>query len=117
MTMTTEKTQRRQSVTEPVEKEDSVNPYFELGFLRFALLTTIVTAFFPWSLLANLLFKGLADTKFLIAALLRDYLQTLLALTFGIVILLVGLVTTFFYFWPSIVTFAVDLWAWLMGLF
>jgi hypothetical protein len=117
MTMTTEKTQRRQSVTEPVEKDDSVNPYLELGFLRFALLTTIVTAFFPWSLLANLLFKGLADTKFLIAALLRDYLQTLLALAFGIVILLVGLVTTFFYFWPSIVTFVADLWAWLMGLF
>jgi hypothetical protein len=115
--MTIEKTQRQQAVTEPFEKDDSVNPYLELGFLRFALLTTIVTAFFPWSLLANLLFKGLADTKFLIAALLRDYLQTLLALAFGIVILLVGLVTAFFYFWPSIVTFAVDLWAWFMGLF
>ena len=117
MTMTTEKTQRQQSVTEPVEKDDSLNPYLELGFLRFALLTTIVTAFFPWSLLVNLLFKGLADTKFLIAALLRDYLQTLLALVFGIVILIVGLVTTLFYFWPSIVTFSVDLWASFMGLF
>ena len=102
---------------EPIGKDRPLNPYLELSFWRFSLLATVVVAFFPWSLLVNLLFKGLADTKFLIAALLRDYLQTLLALVFGIVILIVGLVTTLFYFWPSIVTFSIDLWAWFMGLF
>lgn len=102
---------------EPIGKDRPLNPYLELSFWRFSLLATVVIAFFPWSLLANLLFKGLADTRLLISALLQDYLQTLLVLVVVFTFLLIGLVITFFYFWPSIVAVIVDLWALLISFF
>ena len=85
------------SEQEPAEQSQPLNPYLELSFWRFALLATFVTAFLPWSLLANLLFKGLADTKLLVAALLRDYLQTLLAIALGLGVLIIGVVLALFY--------------------
>ena len=100
-----------------VDQQVSPNPYLELSFLRFALLATFVTAFLPWSLLANLLLKGLADTKLLIAALLRDYLQTLLAIALGVVILVVGVVGALFYFWPLILEFLTGIWTSVLGFF
>jgi hypothetical protein len=67
--------------------------------------------------LANLLLKGLADTKLLIAALLRDYLQTLLAIALGVVVLVVGVVVALFYFWPLIIDIAMGLWTSFTSLF
>lgn len=100
------------------EPEDlSPNPYLEISFWRFAILATLVTAFLPWSLLLNLLVKGLADTKLLVSALLRDYLQTLLAIAVGIVVLLVSVVIAFFYFWPLILNFFAGIWASVLGFF
>ena len=100
-----------------VDQQEPPNPYLELSFWRFALLATFVTAFLPWSLLANLLLKGLADTKLLIAALLRDYLQTLLAIALGVVILVVGVVGALFYFWPLITDVVFGLWTRFITLF
>ncbi len=100
-----------------VDQQEPPNPYLELSFWRFALLATFVTAFLPWSLLANLLLKGLADTKLLIAALLRDYLQTLLAIALGVVILVVGVVGALFYFWPLILELLTGIWTSVLGFF
>lgn len=100
-----------------VDQQEPPNPYLELSFWRFALVATFVTAFLPWSLLANLLLKGLADTKLLIAALLRDYLQTLLAIALGVVVLVVGVVAALFYFWPLIVDVVIGLWTSFTALF
>jgi hypothetical protein len=98
-------------------EESSPNPYLELSFWRFAILATLVTAFLPWSLLFNLLVKGVADTKLLVSALLRDYLQTLLAIAVGIVVLLVSVVVALFYFWPLILDFFAGIWASVLGSF
>jgi hypothetical protein len=105
------------SEQEPAEQSQPLNPYLELSFWRFALLATFVTAFLPWSLLANLLLKGLADTKLLVAALLRDYLQTLLAIALGLGVLIIGVVLALFYFWPLILEFFMGLWTGFIGFF
>lgn len=108
---------RLEPLQKDAEQQQPPNPYLELSFWRFALLATLVTAFLPWSLLANLLLKGLADTKLLIAALLRDYLQTLLAIALGVVILVVGVVVALFYFWPLILEFFTGIWTSVLGFF
>ncbi len=108
---------RLEPLQKDAEQQEPPNPYLELSFWRFALLATLVTAFLPWSLLANLLLKGLADTKLLIAALLRDYLQTLLAIALGVVVLVVGVVVALFYFWPLIIDIAMGLWTSFTALF
>jgi hypothetical protein len=66
-------------------------------------------AFLPWSLLIHGLLKGLPDTKLLIAALVKDYIQTLIAaLTLGLV-LLIATAITLYHLWLTIVTFVTGL--------
>lgn len=83
----------------------TTNPYSELSFWRFGILAAVVMAFFPWSLLIHGLLRGFGDTKLLIAALLKDYIQTLLAmLTLGL-LLLIAVVVAIYQLWPTIVAF------------
>lgn len=53
------------------------NPFLLLGFWEFAIISTLVIVFFPWSLLLSLLLFGMEQTKFLVIALLHDFLKTL----------------------------------------
>jgi hypothetical protein len=62
-------------MTDPTEE----NPYLLLGFWEFAILATLMVAFFPWSLLFCLVVYGMEDTKAIIAALIHDGLKTLVA--------------------------------------
>ena len=55
------------------------NQYLLLGFWEFAILSTLMVVFFPWSLLFCLLFFGLNETKLIILALLHDAAKTFLA--------------------------------------
>jgi hypothetical protein len=55
------------------------NPFLIMGFLEFAIISTLMVAFFPWSLLFCLFFYGMDFTKLLIAALLHDWIKTILA--------------------------------------
>ena len=91
-------------MNEPTTNPTS-NPYSELSFLRFGILVAVVMAFFPWSLLVHGLLRGFGDTKLLIAALVKDYIQTLLAmLTLGL-LLLIAVVVAIYQLWPTIVAF------------
>lgn len=65
-----------------MEKE---NPYLLLDFWEFVILSTLMVAFFPWSLLFCLFFYGMKDTKLIMAALIHDAIKTALALLSGIV--------------------------------
>jgi hypothetical protein len=81
------------------------NPYSELSFWRFGLLAAVVMAFLPWSLLLHGVLRGFSDTKLLIEALVKDYIQTLIAaLTLGLV-LLIATAVTLYHLWPTIVAF------------
>lgn len=53
------------------------NPFLVLGFWEFAIIATLAVVFFPWSLLFSVIFYGMETTKFLILALLHDFLKTL----------------------------------------
>jgi hypothetical protein len=60
------------------------NKYLVLGFIEFAILATLMTAFFPWSLLFCLFVYGMEETKLIVAALLHDFLKTLFAVFLGV---------------------------------
>jgi hypothetical protein len=47
------------------------------GFLEFAIISTLMTVFFPWSLLFCLVFFGMERTKMFVAAMLHDFVKTL----------------------------------------
>ena len=59
------------------------NPYSELSFWRFGLLAAVIMAFLPWSLLVHGMLRGFGDTRLLIAALIKDYIQTVIATRFA----------------------------------
>ena len=65
------------------------NPYLILDFWHFAILTTLMTVFFPWSLLFCVLVYGLAETKLIVLALIHDAVKTILALLSIVVSILV----------------------------
>jgi len=69
----------------------SENPYLLLGFWNFAIISTLVVLFFPFSLLFSVMFYGLEQTKFLIVALLHDAMKTFLAVL-SVVLSLIALI-------------------------
>ena len=59
---------------------DIENPYLMLGFWEFAILSTLMVVFFPWSLLFCWLFFGMDTTVAIVLALIHDAYKTFLAL-------------------------------------
>mgnify|MGYP001362721430 CR=1 FL=1 len=74
-----------------VEKKDSQeeNPYLLMGFWEFAIMSTLMIAFFPWSLLFCVIFYGLTETKYIVLAMLHDAVKTILAILFIVFTLVV----------------------------
>ena len=62
------------------EMNKSDNPYLIMGFWEFAIMSTLMVVFFPWSLLFCVIFYGLEETKFIVLALVHDAIKTLLAI-------------------------------------
>ncbi len=75
------------------EKDDQIeNKFLILGFWEFAILSTLMTVFFPWSLLFCVVSYGLQETKLIVIALLHDAVKTALAVASVVVPILVLLV-------------------------
>ena len=72
-------------------KSDS-NPYFMMGFWEFAITATLMSVFFPWSLLFCVVFYGLQNTKLLLIALLHDLLKTIFAILAVLIPVIVSLI-------------------------
>ncbi len=68
------------------------NRYLLLGFFEFAILATLMTVFFPWSLLFCLFVFGMQETKLIIFALLHDFIKTLLAVAAVVVVIAISVV-------------------------
>lgn len=64
--------------------EKKENPYLLLDFWHFAIISTLMILFFPWSLLFCVFFYGLERTKLIVVALLHDAIKTLIALICGL---------------------------------
>ena len=73
------------------KKTKDENPYLLMGFWEFAIMSTLMVVFFPWSLLFCVIFYGLTETKYIVLALIHDAFKTLLAIL-SIVICLVILI-------------------------
>jgi hypothetical protein len=74
------------------------NKFLLLGFLEFSILATLMTVFFPWSLLFCLFVFGMEETKLIVAALLHDFIKTVFALVvslLSVVALIVVLLVIF----------------------
>jgi hypothetical protein len=74
------------------------NKFLLLGFLEFSILATLMTVFFPWSLLFCLFVFGMEETKLIVAALLHDFIKTVFALAvslLSVVALIVVLLVIF----------------------
>ena len=77
-----------------MEQEQQDNKYLLLDFWEFAIVSTLVVVFFPWSLLFSVIVFGLTSTKLLIFALLHDAIKTLFAVLS--VIISIGVIITGF---------------------
>jgi len=69
------------------------NPYLLMGFWEFAILSTLMVVFFPWSLLFCVIFYCLKEKKYIILALMHDAFKTFFAIL-SIVISLAILIGT-----------------------
>ena len=56
------------------------NSYLLLGFWKFAIMSTLMVVFFPWSILFCVVMWGWEETKFILVALIHDAFKTLLAI-------------------------------------
>ena len=61
-------------------REKPENPYLIMDFWHFAIISTLMVAFFPWSLLFCLFVYGLEETKLICIALIHDAFKTFLAI-------------------------------------
>ena len=62
------------------QREKPDNPYLIMDFWHFAIISTLMVAFFPWSLLFCVVFYGLEETKFICLAMIHDAVKTFLAI-------------------------------------
>ena len=75
----------------------NVNPFNELGFWQFTLVSTLTVALLPWSLLGVFLLFGSQVTKNLASALVQDFAKTLAAVLLGAGLIVVLVVWVFWY--------------------
>ena len=64
------------------------NPFTDMGMIKFWAISTIVYLTFPLSLIVSYIVFGSLLTKQLVAALIQDFLQTLLV-AIGVLIVLI----------------------------
>ena len=74
------------------KQRDNENPYQIMGFWEFAITATLMTVFFPWSLLFCVVFYGFHNTKLLLIALLHDLLKTVFAILAIVIPLIVSII-------------------------
>jgi len=70
---------------------ENENKYLLLNPIEFVILATLMTVFFPWSLLYCLVFYGMEETKLIVVALLHDFLKLVYAVVGGIIILIISI--------------------------
>jgi len=76
-----------------------VNPFKEMGMIKFWMISTLVYLTFPVSLVVSYVMFGPVLTKQLISALIRDFQQTLLV---ALVVLMVLVWMIFTYVGPFV---------------
>ena len=80
------------------QKQDEENPYLSMGFWEFAIMSTLMVVFFPWSLLFCVVVYGLSGAKLIVQAIVYDAVKTILAVLSFIIslVVIVGLIVFIF---------------------
>lgn len=73
------------------------NRFLLMDFWEFAIVSTLMAVFFPWSLLYCVFFHGIEDTKCLVMALAHDWLKTILAILSVLIPLAILIVFAFIF--------------------
>ena len=81
-----------------MSKKDDENPFNEMGFIKFWIVSTVFWFSFPVSLVLCYLAMGQVKTKQLVKALIHDFLQTL----FLIFVVLCVILYVVYYFVSSL---------------
>lgn len=71
-----------------LEPQDDKNPFKDMGFITFWVVSTVFYLTFPVSLLLCYLTMGSVRTKQLLVALVNDFLQTIMILIVVVAILI-----------------------------
>ena len=87
-----EKNKEKDSVT--IESTVVENKYLIMGFWEFAIISTLMAVFFPWSLLFCVVTYGLQETKQIVLALVHDLAKTVIAIL-SVALPIVGLILYF----------------------
>ena len=70
-----------------VHKED---PFSEMGFVKFWVLSLLFFSFFPLSLIILVIVIGPVKTKLFISALIKDFFQTIIILLISFILIIWG---------------------------
>ena len=79
-----------------IRNKDVENPFSEMGFIKFWIVSTVFWFSFPVSLVLCYLAMGQVKTKQLVKALVHDFLQTLF-----IILVVISIVIYFIYDYVS----------------
>jgi len=71
-----------------IRDKDVENPFSEMGFIKFWIVSTVFWFSFPVSLVLCYLAMGREKTKQLVRALVHDFLQTLFLIFMGVCVIL-----------------------------
>ena len=71
-----------------IRNKDVENPFSEMGFIKFWIVSTVFWFSFPVSLVLCYLAMGQVRTKQLVKALVNDFLQTLLLIFIALCVIL-----------------------------
>ena len=74
-----------------ISKNDDVNPFKDMGFIKFWIVSTVFWFSFPASLVLCFLALGSVKTKQLVKALVHDFLQTLIIILVVICVIVYGI--------------------------
>ena len=74
-----------------ITKNDDENPFKDMGFIKFWIVSTVFWFSFPVSLVLSFLALGSVKTKQLVKALVHDFLQTLFIILVVICVIVYGI--------------------------
>lgn len=84
----------KEITTVKIESPIVENKYLIMSFWEFAIISTLMAVFFPWSLLFCVVTYGLQETKLIVLALFHDLIKTVFAIL-SVALPIIGLILYF----------------------
>ena len=79
------------NIENQIRKTEDGNPFKDMGFIKFWIVSTVFWFFFPLSLVLCYLSLGSVKTKQLVKVLVHDFLQTLFIILVVVCVIVYGI--------------------------